>query len=288
MRETGKFLPKSFIVFSLKYLLLAFCLFLCACGQRPNAHEFRPTYAPFLGDDDALNLYCLRLAYPQIESLQADKSGKIWLIFTDGRKIPYLDPDFLPSPLAADIKTSMLEAYPLEPDRPSTLQGEAPGRKRPYALFEALYGSGRQQIISNLKPVHFNGGTLNLTGQAAGAFQEAAPKLTELGHTNTYLKSLLKPDGGFMWRNIAGASERSGHAYGIALDLSANKAPYWRWAKTRPHPLQKTYPGEIVAALEQVGFIWGGKWAEYDLMHFEYRPELICKAAIRRAQGLRY
>ena len=47
-----------------------------------------------------------------------------------------------------------------------------------------------------------------------------------------------------------------------------------------PHPLQKTYPAAIVKAFEDEGFIWGGKWHEYDLMHFEYRPELICKARI--------
>ena len=26
--------------------------------------------------------------------------------------------------------------------------------------------------------------------------------------------------------------------------------------------------------------IWGGKWHEYDLMHFEYRPEIMAKARV--------
>ncbi len=34
-------------------------------------------------------------------------------------------------------------------------------------------------------------------------------------------------------------------------------------------------PLEIVAAFERRGFIWGGRWAHYDTMHFEYRPELL-------------
>ena len=46
--------------------------------------------------------------------------------------------------------------------------------------------------------------------------------------------------------------------------------------------MQQSYPAAIVAAFEAEGFIWGGKWHEYDLMHFEYRPELICKARILR------
>ena len=34
-------------------------------------------------------------------------------------------------------------------------------------------------------------------------------------------------------------------------------------------------PLEIVEAFEHEGFIWGGQWAHYDTMHFEYRPELL-------------
>ena len=40
-----------------------------------------------------------------------------------------------------------------------------------------------------------------------------------------------------------------------------------------------------MAAFENEGFIWGGKWHEYDLMHFEYRPEIICKARVLQGQG---
>ena len=44
--------------------------------------------------------------------------------------------------------------------------------------------------------------------------------------------------------------------------------------------LQAEYPWEIVAAFEAQGFIWGGKWYHYDIMHFEYRPELLAKAQL--------
>ena len=44
--------------------------------------------------------------------------------------------------------------------------------------------------------------------------------------------------------------------------------------------LQTAYPREIVAAFEAQGFIWGGKWYHYDIMHFEYRPELLAKARL--------
>jgi hypothetical protein len=44
--------------------------------------------------------------------------------------------------------------------------------------------------------------------------------------------------------------------------------------------LQTAYPWEIVAAFEEQGFIWGGKWYHYDTIHFEYRPELLAKARL--------
>lgn len=87
-------------------------------------------------------------------------------------------------------------------------------------------------------------------------------------------------DGGFAWRRIAGENRLSPHAFGIAFDISPGIATYWRWSKLRPHPLQQSYPSAIVEAFENEGFIWGGKWHEYDLMHFEYRPEIICKARV--------
>ena len=40
------------------------------------------------------------------------------------------------------------------------------------------------------------------------------------------------------------------------------------------------------AAFEAEGFIWGGKWSEFDLMHFEYRPELILLARLARGENL--
>ena len=94
------------------------------------------------------------------------------------------------------------------------------------------------------------------------------------------MRALLVSNGGFTWRRVAGEDYLSPHAFGIAIDISPGRATYWRWSPQRPHPLQKTYPAAIVEAFERQGFVWGGKWHEYDLMHFEYRPEIICKARL--------
>jgi hypothetical protein len=41
-------------------------------------------------------------------------------------------------------------------------------------------------------------------------------------------------------------------------------------------PLERRWqpPEGVIRIFETEGFTWGGKWALYDNMHFEYRPEL--------------
>jgi len=88
------------------------------------------------------------------------------------------------------------------------------------------------------------------------------------------------------WRNIAASQSRSYHSYGIALDflpkVIGTRQTYWLWTiqhredfwnvsyNERYHP-----PAAVIRAFEANGFIWGGKWFNYDTMHFEYRPEIL-------------
>lgn len=228
-------------------------------------------------EDEALDLHCLREAYPALEGLEQDDAGRRWLRFADGRRVLYRDAE----PGAADVAASMAAPYPLEPERPPTPPGVAPGRLRPYDLFTALYGADRADVDAGLVTVRWPGRQVRLSPAAAEALERVsrrlAPQLAERPDLRPYLTS----EGGFAWRRIAGEDRLSAHAFGIAIDLNARRAPYWRWSRQRPHPRQRDYPPEIVAAFEAEGFIWGGKWHEYDLMHFEYRPEIICKARLR-------
>lgn len=97
---------------------------------------------------------------------------------------------------------------------------------------------------------------------------------------------------GFVWREVPGTRVRSFHAYGTAVDLLPrryNGFGYWRWARNSgvsdwwDIPLEQRYrvPDAIVAAFEAHGFVWGGKWALFDPVHFEYRPEVVSAARAR-------
>jgi len=98
------------------------------------------------------------------------------------------------------------------------------------------------------------------------------------------LKKYLFPASTLAWRAIAGERRLSMHALGIAIDLNPKLGPYWGWAAPGAPSPAKSYPLEIVEIFERHGFIWGGKWREFDLMHFEYRPELLCKSKLLRGE----
>lgn len=241
--------------------------------------QFVTNQAKFLADDDSLNLYCLRLYYPHIQG-KIRRGNKEYLQLDDSRLLLYRN-DAPTYGLDVDIFQSLALPYPLEPDR--TTPKNSPGRLRNYGLLKGIYGGNAQTVASQLKTVNFMGKKLRLSRPAAQALEQAMKDLLDYAQTLEQ-KAWLKPDGAFYWRKIAGENVLSAHSFGIAIDFGAKKAPYWRWSKQMPHPLQGNYPSEIVNAMEKQGFIWGGKWREYDLMHFEYRPELICKARMRSAQ----
>lgn len=258
---------------------LAIWLFL-GCGwagaQPPRPPQDPAGLSSQLSPEDILNLHCLRQAYPgAIGELRQGQGGSL-MLEVRGTDVPYQAEAAAPA-WQVDIRQSMASAYPLEPGRPPTPPGRAPGRERCLALLGALYGQERGQVEAGLRRADFLGQTVTMRGEAAGPLEAVAASLAS---RRALLGKWLRSDGGYMWRRIAGEQRLSPHAFGIAIDLSASRAPYWRWSAQRPHPLQRDYPGEIVEAFESQGFIWGGKWHEYDIMHFEYRPELICKARL--------
>ncbi|MBQ3060434.1 MAG: M15 family metallopeptidase [Desulfovibrio sp.] len=229
----------------------------------------------------AVDLYCLRLGYPVIHSLEDHTDGSSFLVLKDGSRVPYTLPAGVDAPLdAVDVCASMAEVYPLEPERPAK-PGTA-GQLRSALLLQALYGQEPAAVAQSLQTAFVQANPVRLSLRAALALQKADAHLVLAVSRMPEIYSLLKPDRGFAWQE-GGSSTPGPHAFGIAVDLSSDKAPDWRGSPQMPHPMQYTYPSAVVAAMEEQGFIWGGKWREYELMHFEYRPELIYKARILRA-----
>lgn len=92
------------------------------------------------------------------------------------------------------------------------------------------------------------------------------------------------------------SSNISMHALGLAVDIIPHsyegKEVYWVWTrnnypkKWKDISLEKRWsvPNSVVYVFQEHGFIWGGKWNNFDTIHFEYRPEILLYVRMRSAR----
>lgn len=240
-----------------------------------------------------LDLFVLAASYPGVIAkveTRADKS--IWLTLAGEAAVPYdLGRD---RPAAAylddpDLRESLLEAYPLEPARPHPAPDVSPGRARSQAWYGALFGATEAQVRTGLTQVSVMGAPVSLTERqgVASALRKAAQAIEEAQGRDPALRGFVLPlGGGFAWRTIAGETRLSPHSYGTAIDFNIKRGVYWRWVKPGfdIDAARAGYSQTLVRLMEAQGFIWGGKWDAFDLMHFEYRPDLLLKARLLAAR----
>ena len=153
-----------------------------------------------------------------------------------------------------------------------------PGRYRNMDFFTGMYGKTEQEVADNLVEIAWlpkhEGSKIKVT-----KINDVDKKLSNISQhldqlSEEYTKYVTNIGGTFKWREIAGTKRLSPHSFGIAIDINVKLSNYWRWA-SQPYTYHNQIPLDIVEIFEQNGFIWGGKWHEYDTMHFEYRPELL-------------
>lgn len=209
-----------------------------------------------------------------------------WLVWRDGTRMA-IDDGRAKSPderLAdPDVDDMLAIRYPAgdlaEAQRPDS----DPGRARPAAFFDKMYGNcARREVHKHLVTVDWlprkAGHKLRVT-RINGVADRLAVVSRELDSLPARFDRYLVPAAGaYACRPIAGTNRPSPHGYGIAIDIAVGRSHYWRWAKPRADgriAYRNALPMEIVRIFERHGFIWGGKWYHYDTMHFEYRPELL-------------
>lgn len=183
---------------------------------------------------------------------------------------------------APDLKDMFAQAYPAGAPATAPPRDFDPGRARNAALFEKLYGDCRKgEVASALTDVVWlpkkYGVPLRFHGAHGAAERLAAVSARLDALPARFDVFLVPPAGTYNCRTIAGTERVSAHGFGIAIDLAVKRAHYWRWdnGPAGPSAYRNEIPGEIIAAFEAEGFIWGGRWSHYDTMHFEYRPELF-------------
>jgi hypothetical protein len=290
---------------SLRFILAFFCLasipgvaiseeFPLPPGQDAFPPEIQEQLARHFPEKPSLvtDLNALTAGYPGFcLGLEVRPDRKIYLIVKNRQKIIYDDglvKSFEEKLDKPDLKDMLAQLYrpgrSQEPFRPDY----DPGRFRVDAFFQAVYGAAASAVRGQLVTVSFGGARVmfNAENGAARSLESVGRELAALVACRPQLRQYLFPLGGtFSWRQIAGTHRLSPHSWGIAIDLNPRYGSYWRGRKAGGPEVEKmrdNYPQEIVELFEKHGFIWGGKWSHFDLMHFEYRPELLRKWQLAR------
>jgi len=232
------------------------------------------------------DILCLMMAYPEyISNIEVNSGGSVYLLMKSGNKLLYDDKKnkSLDQKLAnPDLQDMLEQVYPLSTTGKVMDENFDPGRCRVYGLLKEVYGTSKQSAESNLRKVNasYYNYQFNGNNKAAESLQAVMSELVPLAQKNQTVRNCIFPcSGTFNYRIIAGTNQLSPHSFGIAIDLAVNKGDYWKWSsKEAATKRLSTYPNGIVDAFEKNNFIWGGKWGHFDIMHFEYRPEIILKA----------
>jgi hypothetical protein len=224
-------------------------------------------------------------AYPEyITGVGCSEDGKVFIVMKSGKKVLYDDKrqkSFNEKLQNPDLQDSLEEIYPIGDIKELMAENCDPGRARIYPLLREVYGASKAQVQSNLKGIrignqHFE---FNKNNKAAESLQKTMNELNSLAKTKGKIWSFAFPvNGTFNYRVISGTSQLSPHSFGTAIDLKSDKRDYWKWASRKDGEARMlSYPREIVETFEKNNFIWGGKWGHFDILHFEYRPEIIMK-----------
>lgn len=232
------------------------------------------------------DLLCVMMAYPEyVKGVERGSEDSVYLVMKSGNKLLYDDKrtKTLDGKMNnSDIQDMMEQLYPILDIKNLSEKDFDPGRVRVYGILKEVYGVNREKIQKNLvnaktpfKNLQFNG-----NNGAAQSLENAMKELYTIAKGNSRVAGAISPiSGTFNYRVISGTSLLSAHSFGIAIDLASDKRDYWKWA-TREQGQKRLdfYPREVVKVFENNGFVWGGKWGHFDILHFEYRPEIIYKA----------
>lgn len=232
------------------------------------------------------DILCLMIAYYEyIAGLEKKEDDKVYVVMQSGNKILYDDKtekNFKQRLENPDLQDMMDQIYPVIPINKIMDENYDPGRIRSYPILKEVYGNDRNEIEKNLVnvTVGYKKYPFNKMNSATRELSQVMKELAELSKNDWKISTNVYPSSGtYNYRYIADTNRLSPHAFGIAIDLKRDKRDYWKWAsKEQGEARIKEYPKKIVEVFERHNFVWGGKWSHFDILHFEYRPEIVLKA----------
>jgi hypothetical protein len=244
-------------------------------------------------------------AYPEAIE-RAEFRGGDWAVLLRGRWFFWAEGRLLPEELRdkqGDYSPQSFYSY--SPDLPPWKEPEpelaarlknvlSNRRANPPNRYPGFYDTlweahTRDESYRNLKNISFLGKTFLVHKALEARLIKVEGRILEAAKTDPSVGEWIKnigSIGAWNWRNVAATVSRSYHSYGVALDIQPKNLrglqTYWQWtADNNPEWYNVPYsgrshpPDSVVKAFEAQGFCWGGKWALFDTMHFEYRPEIM-------------
>lgn len=179
--------------------------------------------------------------------------------------------------------------YPLGPlTRPVGEPGELPNYCSD--LLESLWGSTETEVRRHGRSVRFLDHRMFVNELLVGPLGLVERDIRNAARIDPSVGGWIEEleiTYSFQYREIAGSGNLSQHSWGLAVDFVPTsydgRAAYWRWSRALDRdgwhriPMERRWspPQRVVEIFERHGFIWGGKWAHFDAMHFEYRPEIL-------------
>ncbi|MDR0569587.1 MAG: M15 family metallopeptidase [Spirochaetaceae bacterium] len=221
----------------------------------------------------------------------------VYYYYAQGRILPeilrYRVSEYDPQPFYA-YPANLPQWKDPEPEESARIKRQAEQRrlrppKRSQHFYDALWrASTRAESYDRVKTIRFLGKNTMVHYAILEELALVEERITEAAQTNPAVRqwvASINTVTGWNWRNIAETESRSFHAYGAAVDVLpkiSSLETYWLWTSrsipewwTVPYSRRLHPPDAVVKAFESYGFIWGGKWLNFDTMHFEYRPEIL-------------
>lgn len=201
-------------------------------------------------------------------------------------------PLFVPNPInfsSNDIKNILAFS---NPNARSSIKGT------PMFFYNIIYDTAtRNSTEQHITRIQFLGKRSNVHESIKPLLLEIENRIKVVARTDKevmqFINTLQSADS-YSWRNIGDSGNRSFHSMGLAIDILPRnwnrKNIYWAWRRDIDGDnwpllsLDRRWmpPQKVIDIFEEKGFIWGGKWAIWDNMHFEYRPEILTQRQIKQ------
>lgn len=226
-------------------------------------------------------------------------SKTAYFYWADGRLLPQEEMD------NKNIYNPLLYSYTKDIPDPQNFTDEDIQKIKEYTDYNNRQNSGivptyfydfiydcqtRKNAETHIISVSFLGKYVNINERIRGPLKNVENRINELAKTDDevaeFVTKLARVDG-YNWREISDSGKKSLHSVGIAIDILpkgwGQKNLYWLWRRDIDKEnwmklsLERrwTAPSKVIEAFEEEGFVYGGKWINWDNMHFEYTPEIL-------------